>query len=69
MESNFINFPEQFFEVVFLIKKLGSISYYIVNLHEKINDNFEVNKVMHEDEKQKVIKFWTKIYLIKNLKN
>ena len=49
LESNFINFPEQFFGVVFSIKKLGSISYYIVNLHEKINDNIETIKVMHED--------------------
>jgi len=47
MESNFINFPEQFFEVAFSIKKLGSILYYIVNLHEKINDNFESAKVLH----------------------
>ena len=50
LESNFIKFPQQFFEVVFSIKKLGSISYYIVNLHEKRNDNLETTKTMHEDE-------------------
>jgi len=49
LESNFIKFPEQFFEVVLSIKKLGSISYYIVNLLEKINDNFETTKVKNED--------------------
>ena len=38
-ESHLKNYPEQFFDVEYWIKKLGSISYYIVNLHEKINNN------------------------------
>jgi len=49
LESNFIKFPEQFFEVVLSIKKLGSISYYIVNLLEKINDNLETTRPINED--------------------
>ena len=34
--------PEQFFEVEYSVKKLGSISYYIVNLLEKINNIEEI---------------------------
>ena len=77
LESNFINFPEQFFEVVFSIKKLGSISYYIVYLHEKINDNLETTKVIHEDgetnnskilEKNTVNKKFKKLSSKKNIR-
>jgi len=49
LESNFTKFPEQYFEVVLSIKQLGSISYYIVILHEKLNNNLEASKVMNED--------------------
>ena len=49
-ETNCINFPEQFFEVIFSIKKLGSVSYYIVNLLEKINSNCEPTKIEIEGE-------------------
>ena len=68
MESNFINFPEQFFEVVFSMKKLGSISYYIVNLHEKINDNFDSTKAMHEDGETKCNKILDKNAINKKFK-
>jgi len=77
LESNFIKFPEQFFEVVLSIKKLGSISYYIVNLHEKINDNFETNKIINEDgntndnkslEKNSVNKKFKKLVSKKNIR-
>ena len=77
LESNFIKFPEQFFEVVVSIKKLGSISYYIVNLHEKINDNLETTKVMNEEteannnkilEKNTVNKKFKKLVSKKNIK-
>jgi len=68
LESNFINFPEQFFEVIFSIKKLGSISYYIVNLHEKVNDNFESTKAMNEDGETKGNKIFEKNSINKNFK-
>ena len=68
LESNFTNFPEQFFEVVFSMKKLGSISYYIVNLHEKINDNFEATKVMYEDGETKDNKILKKNSINKKFK-
>ena len=77
MESNFINFPEQFFEVVFSMKKLGSISYYIVNLHEKINNNLETTKVINEEgetnnnkilEKNTVNRKFKKLVSKKNIK-
>ena len=68
MESNIINFPEQFFEVVFSMKKLGSISYYIVNLHEKINDNFDSTKAMHEDGETKCNKILDKNAINKKFK-
>jgi hypothetical protein len=77
LESNFIKFPEQFFGVVFSIKKLGSISYYIVNLHEKINDILETTKTMHEDgetnnnkifEKNTVNKKFNKLTSKKNIR-
>ena len=38
LESNLKN-PEQFFQISYSIRKLGSISYYIVNLFEKITNN------------------------------
>ena len=77
MESTFIKFPEQFFEVVVSIKKLGSISYYIVNLLEKINDNLEGTKVMNDDgetnnnkivEKNTVNKKFKKLISKKNIR-
>ena len=77
LESNFIKFPEQFFEMVISIKKLGSISYYIVNLLEKINDNFETTKFMNENgetnnskilEKNTVNKKFKKLISKKNIK-
>ena len=77
LESNFIRFPEQFFEVVVSIKKLGSISYYIVNLREEINDNLETTKVMNEDgetnnskilEKNSINKKFKKMVSKKNIK-
>ena len=50
-ETDFIKYPEQYFEVIYSIKKLGSISYYIVNLYEKISNNKpkpskEVNEIL-----------------------
>ena len=77
MESNSIKFPEQFFEVVVSIKKLGSISYYIVNLHEKINNNLETTKVINEEgetnnnkilEKNTVNRKFKKLVSKKNIK-
>ena len=40
-ESSNLKNPEQFFEASYSIRKLGSISYYIVNLHEKFYNNEE----------------------------
>ena len=40
-ESNMINMKEQFFEVIYSIKKLGSLSYYVVNLLENIDNNLD----------------------------
>ena len=45
LDQNFLEYnlknPEHFFEVAYSIKKLGSISFYIVNLHEKICNSSE----------------------------
>ena len=44
--------PGQFFEVVYLIRKLGSTSFYIVNLYEKIINNSEeivLNKELEDN--------------------
>jgi hypothetical protein len=47
---NYTKNPEQFFEVIYSIKKLGSLTYYLVNLHEKLNENNE--KSQYENEKE-----------------
>jgi len=49
-ENNFVNLPEQYFEVVYSIKKLGNISYYIVNLYEKFNNNLAQSQVSNPVE-------------------
>ena len=57
-ESNLINIKDQFFEVIYSIKKLGSLSYYIVNLLENIDNNLEqtcnpnnnLNEIMNKIE-------------------
>ena len=49
-EKNFINLPGQYFEVVYSVKKLGSISYYIVNLYEKFNNNLAQSQVSNPVE-------------------
>ena len=44
---------EQYFEVEYLIKKLGSLSYYIVNLYETINnDNTRLNDAINNKNKR-----------------
>ena len=49
-ENNFMNLPEQYFEVVYSVKKLGSISYYIVNLYERFNNNLAQSQVSNPVE-------------------
>ena len=39
LEKNIKNSPEQFFDVIYSIKKLGNFSYYIIYLSEKIDIN------------------------------
>ena len=36
---------DQFFEVIYSIKRLGSVSYYIVNLNEKMNKNLDQTQI------------------------
>ena len=43
-ESNLIKTEEQFFEVVYSIRKIGSLSYYIVDLYETIDHNTNINQ-------------------------
>ena len=47
-ESNLINAQQQYLEIVYSIKKLGSLSYYLVNLHEKIYDSNEQSQLTNE---------------------
>ena len=50
-ESSNLKNPEQFFEASYSIRKLGSISYYIVNLHEKFSNNEDSQAVnVNENE-------------------
>ena len=49
-ENNFMNLPEQYFEVVYSVKKLSSITYYIVNLYEKFNNNLAQSQVSNAVE-------------------
>jgi len=47
---NYTKNPEQFFEVIYSIKKLGSLTYYLVYLHEKLNENNEKSQFDNEGE-------------------
>ena len=47
---NYTKNPEQFFEVIYSIKKLGSLTYYLVYLHEKLNENNEKSQYDNENE-------------------
>ena len=47
---NYTKNPEQFFEVIYSIKKLGSLTYYLVYLHEKLNENNEKSNENENEE-------------------
>ena len=67
IESNIKN-PEQFFEVVYLIRNLGSISFFIVNLKEKIENNSEEITVSKELEENIPLKRYSSSNSILNKK-
>ena len=50
IKQSYVNNPEQYFEIVYSVKKLGHLLYYIVNLHENINNNFEETQITNESE-------------------
>ena len=50
IESNFQVIPENYFQIAYSIRKLGSISYYIVNLFDKNITNLEDFNRENEDE-------------------
>ena len=54
-EYNFKNSPWQYFEVIYSFRKLGSVSYYIVNLLEKINNIDETQIAPIQNEKEEIV--------------
>mgnify|MGYP002623805179 CR=1 FL=1 len=47
---NYTKNPEQFFEVIYSIRKLGGVIYYLVYLHEKMNEINEKSQYDNENE-------------------
>ena len=42
--------PTQFFEVIYSLKKLGTITYYIVDLNETLDNNLKSRRLINEEE-------------------
>ena len=60
IESSLIKTQEQYFEVVYSIRKMGALSYYIVDLYETLDNNIEQTPIKNDGNDIK-----NKIYSIK----
>ena len=56
LESNLINVHQQYLEVIYSVKKLGSIIYYIANLYEKYDDSYIINNQTPNEEVNEISK-------------